>query len=117
MGAPRSLLDTLKYGYTISLKEEPVLSTPNLKWATVLEQEAMAVARDKVSQLVMKGAVEVVPWIQAEQEPGMYSRLFCIPKRTSEGYRAIIDLSHFNEFVEKNGFKMSTIREVSCSVS
>ena len=65
MGAPQSLLDTLQYGFTISLREEPVLSTPNLKWATILEQEAMAVARDKVSQLAMKGAVEVVPWIQA----------------------------------------------------
>ena len=94
MGAPQSLLDTLRYGYTISLKEEPVLGTPNLKWAMILEQEAMTVARDKVSQLAMKGTIEVVPWIQAEQEPGMYSRLFCVPKRTSEGYRAIIDLSH-----------------------
>ena len=116
MGAPQSLLDTLKDGYTISLKEEPLLSSPDMKWSTVLELEAMTVARDKVSQLVMKGAVEMVPWLQAEQEPGMYSKLFCVPKRTSEGYRAIIDLSHFNDFVEKS-FKMSTIKEVSCSVS
>ena len=117
MGASQALLDTLRDGYTISLREEPVLSSPNMKWATVLKPEAMAVVRDKVSQLAMKGAVEVVPWTRAEQEPGMYSNLFCVPKRTSEGYRAIIDLSRFNDFVEKKSFRMSTIREVSCSVS
>ena len=52
-----------------------------------------------------------------EKTPGLYSRLFCVPKRTSEGQRAIIDLSRFNDYVEKKSFKMSTIQDVKCSVT
>ena len=58
IGAPQSLLDTLQYGYIISLREDPNLVIPDLKLATILEQEKMAVVRDKVSQLALKGVIE-----------------------------------------------------------
>ena len=64
-----------------------------------------------------KRVIEEVSWVQAEQNPGLYSRLFCVPKRTLEGQRAVIDLSRFNEFVEKKSFRMSSIKEVRCSVT
>ena len=85
LGAPQSLIKTLQQGYSISLREEPELVPPNSSRATILEQGKMEVARSKVAQLALKGAIEEVSWAQAEQEPGLYSRLFCVPKRTSEG--------------------------------
>ena len=68
-------------------------------------------------QLAWKGAIEELSWVQAERTPGLYSRLFCVPKRTSEGQRAILDLSRFNDYIEKKSFKMSTIQDVKCSVT
>ena len=62
-----SLLDNLQYSYTISLREDSNLVPPDLKFATILEQDKMAVVRDKVSQLALKGAIEDVPWVQTEQ--------------------------------------------------
>ena len=111
------MLDTLQFGHSISLRKDPELVPPSNKWTTNLETGKMEVVREKVAQLALKGAIEEVSWRQAEEIPGLYSRLFCVPKRTSEGQRAIIDLSRFNEYVGKKSFRMSTIRDVKCSVT
>ena len=38
-------------------------------------------------------------------------------QKAGGGHRAIIYLSHFNDFVEKKKFKMNTIGDVKCSVT
>ena len=43
MGASQTLLDTLQFGHSISLKENPKLVSPSLKWSTILETEKMEV--------------------------------------------------------------------------
>ena len=43
IGAPQSLLDTLQFGHSISLKEDPKLVPPSEKWSTNLEAEKMEV--------------------------------------------------------------------------
>ena len=99
IGASQTLLDTLRFGHSISLKKNPTLEPPSQKWATILEEDRMITVRDKVSQLALKGVIEDVSWDQAIKDPGLYSRLFCVPKRTSKGERAVIDLSRFNDSI------------------
>ena len=57
------LLNTLRYGYTISLKDELTVVPPGPRWATNLDLESMPIVREKVAQLVLKGAIEEVPWL------------------------------------------------------
>ena len=47
--------------------------------------------------------------------PGFYSRLFLVEK-SSGGWRPVIDLSPFNEFVQQTPFKMGTASSVLLSV-
>ena len=117
LGAPPKILQILKDSYKIQLLGEPVLTPPKSKWATHLRVEEMRIARDKVAQLSQKGMIEEVSWSTAEADPGLFSRLFCIKKRTGSGHRAIIDLSRFNDCVEKKSFKMTTIGDIRCTIS
>ena len=61
--------------------------------------------------MISKGALERVP----DVGPGFYSRLFLLEK-ASGGWRPVIDLSPFNEFVQQTPFKMETTSLVPLSV-
>ena len=61
--------------------------------------------------MISKGALERVP----DPDPGFYSRLFLVEK-ASGGWRPVIDLSPFNEFVQQTPFKMETTSSVLLSV-
>ena len=58
--------------------------------------------------MISKGALERVP----DPGPGFYSRLFLVEK-ASGGWRPVIDLSPFNEFVQQTPFKMETASSAS----
>ena len=53
IGASQSLLDTVQFGHSISLKDDPTLVSLDLKWSTILELDKMVVVQDKVSQLAI----------------------------------------------------------------
>ena len=61
--------------------------------------------------MISKGALERVP----DPGPGFYSRLFLV-ENASGGWRPVIDLSPFNEFVQQTPFKMETASLVLLSV-
>ena len=61
--------------------------------------------------MISKGALERVP----DPGPGFYSCLFLVEK-ASGGWRPMIDLSPFNEFVQQTPFKMETASSVLLSV-
>ena len=61
--------------------------------------------------MISKGALERVH----DPGPGFYSRLFLVEK-ASGGWRPVIDLSPFNEFVQQTPFKMETASSVLLSV-
>ena len=61
--------------------------------------------------MISKGDLERVP----DPGPGFYSRLFPVEK-ASGGWRPVIDLSPFNEFVQQTPFKMETASSVLLSV-
>ena len=83
------------------MKGEPALVPPGEELATFLEGRELAIVRQKITQLSLKGVIEEVPWETAVREPGLYSKLFCVAKKSGGGHRAIIGLSRFNDFVEK----------------
>ena len=61
--------------------------------------------------MILKGALERVP----DPGPGFYSRLFLV-ENASGGWRSVINLSPFNEFVQQTSFKMETASSVLLSV-
>ena len=56
--------------------------------------------------------MRVVPYDEAVKKKGFYSKLFCIPKPSSEKWRTIINLKPFNKYVKKSAFKMETVKDV-----
>ena len=67
--------------------------------------------RQEVETMLLKGALERV----FNPGPGFYSRLLLVEK-ASGGWRPVIDLSPFNEFVQQTPFKMGTASSVLLSV-
>lgn len=48
---------------------------------------------------------------------GFYSRFFIVPKKTPGRWRAILDLSHLNTYIDKTAFKMETAESVRLQLS
>ena len=67
--------------------------------------------RQEVEAMLAKGALKIA----RDPGPGFYSRLFLVVK-ASGGWRAVIDLSHLNDFVQLTSFKMETVASVLLSV-
>ena len=65
-------------------------------------QEAQSVLEQEIHLLCAKGAVEMVPL-----SPGFYGRLFVV-KKSSGGFRPVLDLSPLNKFLVQKPFRMET---------
>jgi hypothetical protein len=63
--------------------------------------------------VLQKSAIEQVP--TSFLDPGFYSRLFLVPKKTG-GMRPIIDLSILNAYLVVPHFKMETNRSTRASI-
>ncbi len=59
--------------------------------------------------LLVKGAIEVVP--PAQSESGFYSRYFLVPKKDG-GLRPILDLRLLNHTLTKRSFRMITLKQL-----
>ena len=107
------MVSVLRDGYRIPFQHQ----LPPLAYAPVLfptyhfdSPKALAL-RQEVETMISKGALERV----SNPGPGFYSRLFLVEK-ASGGWRPVIDLSLFNEFVQQTSFKMETASSVLLSM-
>ena len=89
----------------------PPLTGPQWNKATKLPPAQMKVIRQEVKDLVSKGAMRKISKEEAQQNPGFYSKMFCVTKPNKK-WRPIINLKLFNKYVLKKNFKMETVRDV-----
>ena len=73
-----------------------------------MSQSSSPFLREEIENLLNKRAVERV---QNPETPGFYSRIFLVPKKNGK-FRLILDLSLLNRYIEKQAFKMETVKSV-----
>ena len=73
-----------------------------------MSQSSSPFLREEIGNLLNKRAVERV---QNPGTPGFYSRIFLVPKKNGK-FRIILDLSLLNRYIEKQAFKMETVKSV-----
>ena len=73
-----------------------------------MSQSSSPFLREEIENLLNKRAVERV---QNPGTPGFYSRIFLVPKKNGK-FRLILDLSLLNRYIEKQAFKMETVKSV-----
>ena len=113
IGAEQWVVSVLREGYRIPFQHQlppppPLASSPVLFPTYPFDFPKALALRQEVKTMISKGALERVP----DTGPGFYSRLFL----ASGGWRPVIDLSPFNEFVQQTPFKMETASSVLLSV-
>ena len=98
------VLNTIHKGYAWHFSRTPPLTTtpPPPCYPPPGKEEAMD---DLFHNMLLQGAIEEV---REPNTPGFYSRWFVVPKKDPNKWRAILDLSTLNEFVEKERLKMET---------
>ena len=102
------VLHTIRNGYTWHFTRPPPLTTvpPPPCHPSPGKEKAMD---DMLEALLAQGAIEE---LVEPETPGFYSRWFLVPKKDPNKWRAILDLSTLNEFVEKESLKMETAEVV-----
>lgn len=96
------VISTMFNGYNIQFKRRPPKF--NGVRATVVSNPASAaVLRQEISELLEKGAVELVH--SSDQFRGFYSIYFLVPKKDG-GFRPILDLRHLNRSLKVLRFHM-----------
>ena len=73
-----------------------------------MSQSSSLFLREEIENLLNKRAVERV---QNPETLGFYSRIFLVPKKNGK-FRLILDLSLLNRYIEKQAFKMETVKSV-----
>jgi hypothetical protein len=66
-----------------------------------------------IQNLAVKEVVEPVP--SSEEGKGFYSILFVVPKKP-EGWRPVLNLKPLNKFVNREGFKLDSIKSVKMAI-
>ena len=98
------LIRILKEGYKLEFDQLPPLSSVPTIDSTPKNPNKFAAMQDLIESMLEKAVIEEVQ----DNSPGFYSRFFIVPKRDSNKWRAILDLSTLNKFVSKQKFKMDT---------
>ena len=98
------LIKILKEGYKLEFDQLPPLSSVPTIDSTPKNPNKFAAMQDLIESMLEKAVIEEVQ----DNSPGFYSRFFIVPKRDSNKWRAILDLSTLNKFVSKQKFKMDT---------
>ncbi len=109
IGADPWVIQTIASGYKWEFIEEPPLtSSPNV--ISVASSWKKEIGMDQqIQKLLQMNAVEVVT---REETPGFYNRFFVVPKKETDQWRAILDLSQLNQYIVKEKFKMETAEMV-----
>ena len=96
IGADPWVLAVLSSGYYLPLERDvPLTSSPPPGLGYSPGHPLFAETLRQLETLLVKGAVEPV----ADDSPGFYSRLFLVPKKSTE-WRPVIDLSALNEYMD-----------------
>ncbi|CAG2225867.1 unnamed protein product [Mytilus edulis] len=98
---------------TTSFKEQPPLSPVPIPLSNTQDPQKFLLLSTEVETLLTKRAVEEVP--VSSIDPGFYSRLFLVSKKTG-GMRPVIDLSILNSYMIIPHFKMETNRSIRASI-
>ena len=113
IGAETWVVTVLRDSYRVPfLDSPPPLSLTPVSFSTYRAGSPRAqTLRQEIEGMLAKGALEIA----RDLGPGFYSRLFLVEK-ASGSWRAVIDLSHLNEFAQLTPFKMETVASVLLSV-
>ena len=98
------VLSIIRNGFRIPFIKIPPLSSVPIR----MSQSSSPFLREEIENLLNKRAVERV---QNPGTPGFYSRIFLVPKKNGK-YRLILDLSLLKRYIEKQAFKMETVKSV-----
>ena len=98
------VLSIVRNGFRIPFIKIPPLSSVPIR----MSQSSSLFLREEIENLLNKRAVERV---QNPETPGFYSRIFLVPKKNGK-FRLILDLSLLNRYIEKQAFKMETVKSV-----
>ena len=98
---------TVAIGYRLQFRVRPPRFHSVIH--TVVAEEAAAVLREEINNLLNKRAIRVVP--ASETNKGWYSRYFVVPKKGG-GLRPILDLRVLNKYLRTYRFKMLTLRQL-----
>ena len=98
------VLSIIRNGFRIPFIKIPPLSSVPIR----MSQFSSPFLREEIENLLNKRAVERV---QNPETPGFYSRIFLVPKKNGK-FRLILDLSLLNRYIEKQAFKMETVKSV-----
>ena len=98
------VLSIVRNGFRIPFIKIPPLSSVPIR----MSQSSSPFLREEIKNLLNKRAVERV---QNPGTPGFYSRIFLVPKKNGK-FRLILDLSLLNRYIEKQAFKMETVKSV-----
>ena len=102
------VLSIIQNGFKIPFKSVPLLSVVQIN----LSQSSSLLLREEIGELLKKQAVERV-WNPGT--PGFYSWLFLVPKKNGK-LCPVIDLSLLNQYINKQHFKMETVKSVRQSI-
>ncbi|CAG2193387.1 unnamed protein product [Mytilus edulis] len=103
----------IRGGLTLQFKEQPPLSPVPIPLSNTQDPQKFLLLSTEVETLLTKRAVEEVP--VSSIDPGFYSRLFLVSKKTG-GMRPVIDLSILNSYMIIPHFKMETNRSIRASI-
>ena len=105
IGAPPSILQILKDGYSLPFLRPPPQVLPRPSQFTVLSKpEQIKVVDEEVVALLAKGAIRQI----SKTSRGLVSRIFVVPKKDG-GWRPIINLKWLNKtFLDPPHFRMDT---------
>ena len=98
------VLSIVRNGFRIPFIKIPPLSSVPIR----MSQSSSPFLREEIENLLNKRAVERV---QNRETPGFYSWIFLVPKKNGK-FRLILDLSLLNRYIEKQTFKMETVKSV-----
>ena len=101
------VMGVIKHGYSLQFARRP----PRFHGVvtTSVHNENAHVLRAEVKNLLVKGAIEIVP--PAHRDSGFYSRYFLVPKKDG-GLRPILDLRHLNRALMRRRFRMITLKQI-----
>lgn len=105
-------LSIVRQGYRIPLlSSPPLLARPPFDKLPGAADKAETVLRE-VEELLNKGAITR---LKGAHSPGFYSHIFLV-RKSSGGWRPVLDLSRLNLYVENKAFRMDTPATVLASV-
>ena len=107
------VLSIIRGGLDLQFKRRPPLSVTPIPFSVPSDPQRVLLLDTEVSTLLQKAAIELVP--PSALDPGFYSRIFLVPKKTG-GMRPVIDLSVLNTFLVVPHFKMETNRSIRASI-